>query len=137
MSQSIYSEAKACLHLHVTLDESVPSDVGCAEAVSYVLKAAGVTGLPQVGIAGTSDLWAWLRQNFSQVTNPLPGDIVISPTGTSSLGSSHGHTGIVGQFGILSNDSDTGLFLEKYTVQTWQQFFGHALGFPVFYFRAK
>lgn len=137
-SQTIYNVAVACLGKHITLDATVPPDLGCAEAVSYMLETAGITGLPAKGEAGTAELYAWLKLNkqFVQTTTPVAGDIVISPTGMSSKASPHGHTGIVGKNGILSNDSDTGLLLEKYTLQTWAQFFGLTEGFPVFYFHA-
>lgn len=136
-TSAIYTAAKSCLDKSITLDATVPSDLGCAEAVSYVLQKAGIQGIPPIGYAGTSDLYTWLQQHFTAVTDPLPGDVVISPTGTSSIGTPHGHTGIVALYGILSNDSDTGLFMEKYTLASWQQYFGVALGFPVYYFRQK
>lgn len=137
-NQRIYDESVKCLHTHVTLDSTVPPELGCAEAVSYVLEQAGITDLPPKGIAGTAALYQWLKLNkqFVQTQNPVFGDIIISPSGMSSKASPHGHTGIVAKNGILSNDSDTGLFMEKYTLQTWTQFFGTIEGFPVFYFHA-
>lgn len=137
ISGSIYLAAKTCLHTHITLDPSVPKELGCAEAVSFVLKKAGVSGLPGAGFPGTSALYSWLGANFQIVTSPMPGDVIISPTGTSSISSPHGHTGIVAQYGVLSNDSDTGLWLEKYTLDTWKTYFGDTLGFPIYYFRQK
>lgn len=133
-SGPIYAAAKITLGTHITLDPTVPPDVGCAEAVSYVLLKAGLP-MPPKGIAGTSALYAWCQKHLKAVTDPQAGDVVISPTGMSSKGTPHGHTGIVARYGILSNDSDTGLFLEKYTLDTWKQYFGTKLGFPVFYFR--
>lgn len=134
MNQQIYEEAKSCLRKHITLDPSVPPDVGCAEAVSYVLKLAGVRGFPTTGIAGTSVLYSWLKANATEVKTPVAGNIIISPTGMSSINSPHGHVGIVANFGVLSNDSDSGLFMEKYTLETWAQYFGEVEGFPVIYF---
>lgn len=134
---SIYTVAKNALHTHITLDPSVPADVGCAEAVSYVLKNAHVPNFPVAGFPGTAALWQWCQSNMLSVATPQAGDVVISPSGTSSKGVAHGHTGIVAMQGILSNDSDTGLFMEKYTVASWQQFFGVQNGFPVFFYRRK
>lgn len=133
----IYDAAKAALHTHITLDNSVSPDLGCAEAVSYVLAKSGAFGFPASGFAGTSALWTWLAQHALQVSTPNPGDVVISPTGMSSKGTPHGHVGIVAQYGILSNDSDTGLFLEKYTLDTWKAYFGISLGFPVYFYRVS
>lgn len=137
MQEKIYNVAAGDLHKQITLNSSVPPDVGCAEAVSYVLKQAGVSGIPAQGFASTSDLYHWMLNStqFVATTEPQAGDIVISPTGTSSINTPHGHTGIVAKQGILSNDSDTGLFLEKYTLSSWKQYFGATLGFPVYYFR--
>lgn len=134
-TNKIYLEAKACLDKHITLDPSVPPDLGCAEAVSFVLKNAGVQNLPTNGYAGTHDLYIWLKNHSTQVTTPQAGDVIISPTGTSTINSPHGHTGIVALYGILSNDSDTGLFMEKYTLDTWNKYFHGVEGFPVYYFR--
>lgn len=140
MGQKIYTEAAACLNRHITLDATVPSDLGCAEAVTYVLKNAGVQNIPDTGIPGTAALYQFFITNptmFTRVLAAEPGDIVISPTGQSTLGVAHGHTGIVADYGILSNDSDSGLFLEKYTETTWARYFGVANGFPIYYFRAN
>lgn len=138
----IYSEAKSCLDTHITLNDIVPAELGCAEAVSYVLAKSGANlNIPAGGFEGTSSLYSWLRDSglFTEVETPLPGDIVISPTGTSTKNSPHGHVGIVALFGngILSNSSSTGLFMEHYTIQSWSYYFTSLLGFPVYYFRAK
>lgn len=135
-STEIYDVAKASLGQHITLDNTVDPEVGCAESVSYVLKKAGVAGIPQRGFAGTYDLWQWLKTNrqFTETVNPEVGGIVISPTGTSVQGASqHGHVGIILIHGIGSNDSNTGQFNENYTYQSWVDSFGKR-GFPVYYF---
>jgi hypothetical protein len=136
-SMAIYNEAAACLDKHVTIDPTVSPDLGCAEAVSYVLKNAGYN-LPVTGIPGTAALWEWIKESrqFAETTTPVPGDIVISPTGTSTINSPHGHVGIQAKYGILSNDSDTGLFAEKYTNITWGNYFHTIEGFPVLYYHA-
>lgn len=135
LSQAIYTTAAAVLGTHITLDASVPPDLGCAEAVSYILTKAGIPNIPPEGFPGTAGLYTWLQANFILTTTPQAGDVVISPTGTSTTGSPHGHTGIVAKYGILSNDSDTGLFLEKYTQASWETYFHGTEGFPVFYYR--
>lgn len=132
----IYNTAVTCVEKHITLDPSVPAELGCAEAVSYILKLSGFT-LPAEGIAGTAALYTWLEQNFTPVSVPQYGDVIISPSGMSVNGSPHGHTGIVAKYGILSNDSDSGLFLEKYILASWAAYFHTIEGFPVFYFRSK
>lgn len=134
-AEKIYQVAKLCLGEHLTLDSTVPADLGCAEAVSYVLGKAGLS-VPAKGFQGTANLYTWLLQHpdFKAVTTPTAGGVVISPTGTSSKGAPHGHVGIVLQHGIGSNDSSTGLFKENYTTESWAKYFGVQKGFPVYYF---
>lgn len=142
--QKIYLEAKECLGKHITLDPNVPNEVGCAEAISFVLKNAGFV-LPQGGIAGTSALYDWLSANtlFERVYAPQKGAVIVSPTGHGN-GSIEGHTGIIGgygtyfpyQYGILSNNSDNGLFQEKWDLLTWYLHYGVKGGLPLAMFRA-
>ncbi len=135
-SDDIYNAAKAGLGTHLTLDPTVPNEVGCAEAVSTILAKAGIQGIPQRGFAGTYDLWQWLKTNrqFTQTVNPEVGGVIISPTGTSTKGpEQHGHVGIILQHGIGSNDSTTGLFKENYTYAGWLSSFQNR-GFPVYHF---
>lgn len=136
-SKKIYDTAASCLGQHITLDTSVSADLGCAEAVSYVLKNAGVPGLPTRGIAGTAALYTWLCSSgqFDEPTQPLPGDIIISPTGAPTARFAHGHVGIVAKHGILSNNSYTGKFDEALNLDSWRDFFQVRGGFPIYYFR--
>jgi hypothetical protein len=133
-SEVIYQAAKDSLGTKMTLNSNVPSEVGCAEAISAVLKKAAIA-VPAGGIAGTAALFDWLPQNgFHAVSQPLRGDIIVSPTGRGN-GSVRGHTGVIGVNGILSNDSSTGLFLELWTLPAWQQWYGDKGGLPVAFFR--
>jgi hypothetical protein len=144
-AEAIYNEAKASLGKHITLNNAVPADVGCAEAVSFVLKNAGVQNLPAQGYAGTADLYVWLHSNprFMALDAPEAGAIIISPTGYGN-GSVEGHTGILGgfgvqfpyEFGILSNNSDNGLFQEVWSLPAWGANYGTKGGLPVAFFRA-
>lgn len=133
----IYNIAKNLLGKHLTLDASVPAELGCAEAVSYVLRKVGVRNFPTNGFAGTHDLFDWLNTSpeFVEIFEYEPGAIVISPSGLSTKGAVHGHVGICALHGILSNDSQSGLFLELWDLESWQTYYGKTLGFPVHYFR--
>lgn len=147
MAQKIYGVAKTAVinSEHLTLNNNVPPEVGCAEAVSTVLLKAGIKGVPVTGFAGTAVLYNWLRTNpqFVQITNPEAGAIIVSPTGAGN-GKIPGHTGIVGAFGvsyasdwgICSNDSNSGLFLELWNIQKWIQYYAQYGGLPMYYFRA-
>lgn len=142
--QKVYLEAKECLGKHITLDPNVPNEVGCAEAVSFVLKNAEFT-LPTQGIASTASLYLWLKANllFERIYAPEQGAIIVSPTGYGN-GSIEGHTGVLGaygaqfpyQYGILSNNSDNGLFQEKWDLLTWYLNYGVKGGLPLAMFRA-
>jgi hypothetical protein len=142
---TIYQNLLTYLETHCTLDNTVPVDVGCAEAVSFILQKSGVAGLPLTGIAGTATLYEWLLANphFKRIYAPEPGALIISPTGYG-YGPIQGHTGFVGKygkmysgdFGIVSNDSNTGLLLELWDVKRWQKYYGLQGGLPVAFFRA-
>lgn len=141
----IYNEAKACLGKHITLNPAVSSEVGCAESVSKILSLAGIPAIPQAGIAGTAQLYQWLSNNphFLRVEAPVQGAVIISPTGLGN-GTIEGHTGILGAFGvntpneygILSNNSDNGLFQEKWNLLTWYEYYGQKGGLPIAIFKA-
>lgn len=138
-AKKIYSQAVLCLNQHVTLDNTVSPDLGCAEAVSYVLERTGIENLPPKGYAGTAKLFAFLTgsPNFEQVDlkDAVPGDIIISPTGSPGATMAHGHTGILARYGILSNNSYTGKFDESLNLDSWRNFFQVRGGFPVYFFR--
>lgn len=142
--QLIYTKAKVNIGEHLTLNSAIAGDVGCAEAVSKVLSLAGYNDGPQ-GIAGTAALYEWLVTNpkFVKIDAPEAGAIVVSPTGMGN-GSVEGHTGICGKFGvafsgdfgIMSNNSATGKFLETWSYDAWEAYYGVTGGLPVALFRA-
>lgn len=143
---------ETCLEYYgqdISLDQSIPNEVQCAEAVSFIMEKAGLdrpgamTDLPDKGIAGTWTLWQFLKNNplFKQWTNEEEVDghpeglIIISPAGTSSLGYPHGHVGITGKNGeIFSNDSNSGLFITNYDQYDWTNFFEKKRGLQTFFF---
>ena len=134
-SQKLYLAAKSCLGKDMCVDPTIPPEVSCAVSVNAVYELA--FGGPLGGGASTAAMYQVLKTDprFTPVTSPAAGDIVISPTGTSTKGSLHGHVGIVGMYGILSNNSMTGHFTEFYTLQSWEQYYVEKLGFPMLFFR--
>lgn len=138
-SQILLDTAKGLIGQHLTLDNSVPIDKGCAECWSAIAQKAGVS-VPRNGIAGTASLLAWLIANpdFEEFfydpeskTNPdLTGLTIISATGSGN-GKAEGHVGIPGglgvqyvnDYGILSNDSDTGTLREHWKLADWIAFY--------------
>lgn len=141
---TIYQKAAQSLGKHMTLDNTVPAEVGCAEAVSAVLALAGVSDGAH-GIAGTATLYGWLSTSpkFKRILVPEQGAIIVSPTGAGN-GLVVGHTGIFGLYnkefpndwGILSNDSATGLFLERWSWAKWQDYYGKTGNLPLYIFSA-
>lgn len=141
---TIYTKAKLNLGVHLTLNNAVPAEEGCAEAVSKILSLAGISDGPS-GIAGTATLYDWLvaSPHFEKIDNPEQGAIIISPTGMGN-GSVEGHTGIIGAFGVMfpndwgicSNDSASGKFLETWSWERWNAMYGTVGNLPVYLFRA-
>lgn len=142
--EKIYTQVKLNLGKHLTLDEAVPAEVGCAEAVSKVLSLSGINVPPQ-GISGTYSLYEWLDTNsaFQKIDEPEQGAILISPTGMGD-GSVEGHVGIFCAFNlqwkndwaIASNDSASGNFLETWSWQRWQAYYEAVGKLPCYIFRA-
>lgn len=132
MQDKIRSVLLANLGKHCTLNPQIPADVGCAEAVSYLLKQLGIVDGPE-GIAGTAQLLSWVEgrtEHFTEIDSPEPGALIISATGTGN-GSVEGHTGFFGGFGtqyaydwgIVSNDSNTGLLREQWSFSEWNKWY--------------
>lgn len=134
LREQTYAFAKKCLGKDIARTQN---ELGCAEALSFILHSVSTPSFPKAGYLSTTDLYSWLKQHTHQVTDPLPGDVIISPSGTSAINSLHGHCGIVGYWGILSNNSMNGLFEEFYTMQSWEAYYKEKLHFPIYYFRVN
>lgn len=108
--EKLYDLAVSCLGKRMGLDKSVPIELNCANALSHVLILAGVKGLPPKGIAGTANLYAWLKKSkeFELVSTPLLGDVLCYPTGFGNGKVSNGHVFIMGKKNPMSNNSATG-----------------------------
>lgn len=124
----LYTLAKAALGTPITLDQTVPFDVRCAEATSYLLWKLGCP-IPAKGIAGTAALEAWVIASglFTKRTAPGVGFLIFSSTGTGN-GSVEGHTGVMayfnlqfkGDWGIMSNNSNNGIYSEVWSLDAWK-----------------
>ena len=126
LREAIYQNAKT----HIGWDLSVQSsnELGCAESVSKIVQIS-VPNFPT--FLSTTEMYAWLMGHWTQVSNPARGDIIISPTG---YGKGHGHTGLIGDNCIFSNNSYTGRWDNKYTLDKWRVYYST---FPVLFFRVK
>jgi len=128
--------------LHETAIGSLGLDVaplenefGCAEAVNNIVYKA--FGDYAGGDLSTYRMYHSIKNNhkFLEVFKPLPGDIILSPTGLGN-GKLIGHTGIY-SFGnrILSNNSETGKFTSHFTLEKWYERYSAKGGFPVLFYR--
>lgn len=137
----LYETALSCLNTDVTPKDLVPDNVACAETLNAIYARA--FGKSIGGGASTYNLYNSLLKHldFTRVDLPLPGDIIISPTGYSKDGGKtlpNGHTGIVGEnTKIMSNDSASGLFKANYTIQTWTDRYVSKGRYPMVFFRRK
>jgi hypothetical protein len=141
----LYNIAKANIGNHLTLNDAIPAEFGCAECMSKILQLAGYS-IPAGGISGSATLYEWLLKNdsFEKVDAPEQGVILISPSGYGN-GNVVGHVGVVGKFGlmypndyaVISNNSNTGLLSTQWTLEGWKKRYVDDGGLPMAYFKAK
>ena len=95
-------------------------NLGCADAVSKILKEE--VGLDIPIELSTAALYIVLKQKNWRLVEPVPGAVIISPTGIQTH--AHGHVGIiVNDNNICSNSSATGFWTKNFTVQGWMRYF--------------
>lgn len=117
---------------------SANTELGCALAVNAIAKQAWGTEIG--GGSSTYQLWQFLKDTtrFESVLpeNATPGCVIISPTGSNKNARlAHGHVGIVGKYGICSNNSESGTFEENYSIDSWQRYFTDFGGLPTLVYR--
>jgi len=131
--QIVFNTAKSCLGKPMSPEHK---DYGCAEALNGVINLA--IGHPLGGGASTYLLYQALKtsSHYQAITTPLPGDVIISPSGYGSGKIANGHTGIVSDNNkVMSNNSDTLLWDEHISLDHWQDYYGKQGGYPIYYFR--
>lgn len=134
-SIALYQTAKA--NLDQLLSDG-NAELGCAITVNNL--AIKAWGVPVGGGASTNLMYTALLDTtrFTKVllADVLAGDVIIAPTGYGQDPSQHGHVGVIGQFGILSNSSEDGRLHEQWTIPLWENYYVETLGFPLAIFRA-
>lgn len=125
----LYEAAKIALGHRMIITPGVPNLLGCASSLCGVIQKAGYTKMPKNGIEGTPELYEFLRENsdFAPAEGPEPGLILIYPSNQPGAVLEHGHVFVCGVSGLMSNDSDTGLWSEKWTLQTAHDYY-HTYG---------
>lgn len=118
------------------MDEAI-DDLGCADSVSKIIINTFGNIIP--GSVSTRILNEQLNKSkhFTRVKDFRPGDIIMSPTGSSKGGKiSNGHVGIVGENEqIMSNSSSTGLWTQNFTIASWVERYRMAGGYPIICYR--
>ena len=130
---TLFAAAREYLGREASPKDLAPDELGCAESVTNIIDDV-VPNFPV--ITGTWTLWEALKndERFREVTLPMPGDIIISPTGTVKDAPYPGHVGLVSRDGkIMSNNSYNGLWEENYTLDSWNARYKKA-GFPVIFY---
>lgn len=138
-TELLYEEAKRVRGTRVFLDPSVDPRLGCATAVSAVIKAVKFTAIPKGGISGTASLLEWFLDHpdlYEEVLYYQHGCIVMSATGTGN-GRVRGHVGIAGKNCIMSNNSQDGLWSEHWDKDSWLEYFTGYGAIPTRYFILK
>lgn len=131
-SKKVYEVAKSLIGQNL----ATTAVLGCAESVNVVFYK--VLGKSIGGGSSTAMMYRFLKNKkmFAQIKgNPLPGDIIISPTGTGNGALAHGNVGIVAKFCIFSNDSADVKFRELFTLDSWYSYYKSKGGFLVEIYR--
>lgn len=119
-SKKVYETAKSLLGQNLATNGAL----GCAETVNIIFHKA--LGVSIGGGTSTTLMYPFLKneKKYARIRgNPLPGDVIISPTSSGDGTVQHGHVGIVAKFGILSNNSNDGRLRELYTIDSWYKSF--------------
>lgn len=134
--QELLKVTKNFLNKDASPRDIAPDTLGCAESVSNIIKTAfGDMKIHTSTIALKSALIA--NSKFRAILGGyLPGDVIISPTGSGNGKLKNGHAGIfVADGRIASNDSDTGLFQDNYSLDAWVSRYRTLGGFKIYIFR--
>lgn len=143
-NEMLYFMAQTFIGTDASPADDAPDLLGCVDSVEEIyhkLNGHYITGQPKT--LSTKVLYDRLRNSteWERVLEPIPGAIIISPTGHSTKDARYGHVGICGRDGIvMSNNSfppNKGIFLENFTVASWKKYYRDILGFPVYFFVQK
>lgn len=140
--EAIYSAAVSFLGKDASPNDLAIDDYGCADSVCGVLtKALVYPGFEWT--VSTLTLYTTMKKSLDYIevdaSHAKRGDILISPTGMSSIPNtpvSNGHTGVVGDGEtIMSNNSAKGIWESNYTFKTWSDRYVRKGGYKMHFFR--
>ncbi len=142
-AQHLYDTAFSFIGKDASPADLAADEYGCAETVSDIIQAA----FPELRfptVLSTHELYDHLLRSpsFEQITEPEPGCIILSVTGTGNGRVANGHTGIIGMHAapdgspwIMSNDSRNGLWTANYSLDSWKKYYEAKGGMPTHFFR--
>jgi hypothetical protein len=139
MKKTLVQVCTEALGTDVTPDDVVRDEVACAVTVSTLIKKID-DAFPVIPGTWTLNEHFKAHAEWERVSEPTPGCIIISPTGTGKAGTS-GHVGVVMEDGrIASNNSagkDKGRITKNYTFASWTERFARKQGMPVLLYRNR
>lgn len=146
--ERIYEEAVKCLGTDASPADAAPDELGCMDSVNQIVFRATGEYIETPGISTFKGFMALVERadKWVRVTDPEPGNIIISPTGLQPTDSpiKNGHIGIFGKDKkIMSNSSgldnpaQRGKWVENYTLDTWVERYRNKGKFPIYYFKHK
>lgn len=134
-SEKLGELAKSLLGTDVSPKDLVSDAYGCAETMSNLIKQILPDFRIVTGTWSLYDQFEW-HPRFVRVQKPQKNDIVLCVTGMGNGKVPNGHVGIyLTDTLIASNDSDSGLFQQNYTHDSWNQNYSVKGGYPLFYYR--
>lgn len=140
--EKLYQTALMWIGKEASPNDLAPDELGCAETLNEIYREAFNTYISNIPAHRLSTYWLYRdlknASKFESIKEPLPGDIIISPTGYTYASSpiKNGHCGVVIEDGkILSNNSKSGLWTNTHTLESWKQYYGVKGGYPVLFFR--
>ncbi len=143
-AERLYATSKAAIGQDVTPKDIVPDYVACVSSLQEIYyRTFGHYIGSGAALYNTYALWFELRQNpaFEAVLVPTPGCIAVCATGTSQNDEApipHGHCAVVGKVNWMSNTSfgpKAGQWDANYTRESWDDYFFHKGGYPVYFFK--
>lgn len=136
--EQLYAKSKSLLGQELTPGDEIPDVVGCVANLQEVYRRT--TGR-YIGngsaLYSTKALKDWMLKdkNFTQPSEPLPGDILVYPTGEGNGNVSNGHCFVVGKRDWMSNNSFNGLWSADFTEAKARAFYEKKGGFTPYIFR--
>jgi len=136
---TLYAVSKSLIGKHLTLNQLVDQRLGCAQALSYVLKQVKWTSIPKHGIDGTAGLLEWFEghpEMYEEIFEYQQGAIALAVTGTGNS-KIRGHTAVCGYNCMMSNNSQSGLWDTHWDWERWYQYYDVFGGFKTRFFILK